>query len=145
MKVILQSEPDFYTYHVPFYLDGISFIHKKDPQKAAIQPKSRVWRKRGEGLSFTAKGSKSLAGGRRLHIIVAIALQKGVILRKDYDKMDGVFFAKFIRENFNLCFGKAAPKYRGSEGPCHDVYIFFKFVIPRKKLTVHFILKLINM
>ena len=24
--------------------------------------------------------------------------------------MDGVFFAKFMRENFNLCFGKAGPK-----------------------------------
>jgi transposase len=113
MKFILQSEPDFYTNHLAFYLDGVSFIHKNDPRKAAIQPKSRVWRKRGEGLSFTAKGSKSLAGGRRLHIIVAIASQKGVILRKDYDKMDGVFFAKCIRENFNLCFGKAGPKAYG--------------------------------
>ncbi|CAB4014237.1 Hypothetical predicted protein, partial [Paramuricea clavata] len=112
------SEPDFYTTHLAFYLDGVSFIHKNDPRKAAIQPKSRVWRKRGEGLSFTAKGSKSLAGGWRLHIIVAIASQKGVILRKDYDKMDGVFFAKFIRENFNLCFGKVGPKAYGKRsGP----------------------------
>ena len=113
MKLILQSEPDFYTNHLAFYLDGVSFIHKNDPRKAAIQPKSRVWRRRGEGLSFTAKGSKSLAGGRRLHIIAAIASQKGVILRKDYEKMDGGFFAKFIREHFNLCFGKAGPKAYG--------------------------------
>ena len=41
---------------------------------------------------------------------MAIALQKAVIPRKDYDKMDGVFFVKFIRENFNLCSGKAGPK-----------------------------------
>lgn len=113
MKFILQTQPDFYTNHLAFYLDAVSFIHKNDPRKAAIQPKSRVWRKRGEGLSFTAKGTKSLAGGRRLHIIVAIASQKGVILRKDYEKMDGQFFARFVRENFNLCFAKAGPKAYG--------------------------------
>ncbi len=66
MKVVLIQEPHFYTEHFAFYLDGVSFIHKNDPRKAAMQPKSRVWRKRGEGLSITAKGNKSLAGGKRL-------------------------------------------------------------------------------
>ncbi len=51
------------------------------------------------------KGSKSLA----------IASQRCVILKKDYEKMDGVFFAKFIREHFNLCFAKAAQRHIGKD------------------------------
>ena len=69
-----------------------------------------MWRKKGEGLSITAKGSKTLAGGRRLHVLAAVAWGKGVILGEVYDKMNGDFFAQFIKENFNLCFGKAGPK-----------------------------------
>ena len=113
MKVVLIQEPHFYTEHLAFYLDGVSFIHKNDPRKAAMQPKSRVWRKRGEGLSITAKGNKSLAGGKRLHVIVAVAWRQGVILMEEYEKMDGTFFAQFIRNHFNLCFGKAGPKAYG--------------------------------
>ncbi|CAB4026768.1 Hypothetical predicted protein, partial [Paramuricea clavata] len=107
---VLRNHPDYYTNHVAFYLDAVSFVHKNDPRKAAIQPKSRVWRKKGEGLAITAKGSKTLAGGRRLHILAAIAWAKGMILSKVYDKMNGDFFAEFIQNNFNLCFGKAGPK-----------------------------------
>jgi hypothetical protein len=42
---VLCDHPDYYTNHVAFYLDAVSFVHKIDPRKAAIQPKSRVWRK----------------------------------------------------------------------------------------------------
>lgn len=39
------------------------------------------------------KGAKYLAGGPRLHIIVAIAYQKGTVLREPYEKMtEGVQF-----------------------------------------------------
>ncbi len=48
--------------------------------KDARQTKSRVWRKLGEGLQLTAKGSKELAGGRRLYLMVAIAHGKGTIM-----------------------------------------------------------------
>ena len=51
-----------------FYLDGVSFVHKSNPMKEATSPLARLWRKRNEGLSLTAKGSKDLAGGRRLHL-----------------------------------------------------------------------------
>ena len=73
MKKTLNKYPNFFTKHVGFCLDGVSFIHKSNPLKAAVQPKSRVSRSKGEGLTFTAKGSKSLRGGRRLHMMVAIA------------------------------------------------------------------------
>ena len=113
MKRVLREHPDYYTNYVAFYLDAVSFVHKNDPRKAAVQPKSRVWRKKGEGLAITAKGSKALAGGRRLHVLAAVAWGKGIILSEVYDKMNGDFFAQFIKNNFNLCFGKAGPKTDG--------------------------------
>ncbi len=63
-----------------------------------------------------------MAGGQCLHVIATIASQEGVILRKDYEKMDGGFFAKFIREHFNLCFGKAGPKAYGKKSFLIDNY-----------------------
>ena len=89
-----------------FYLDAVSFVHKNDPRKAAMQPKSRVWRTKGEGLSITTKGSKSLAGEKRVHVLVAVAYSKGVILKEVYEKMDGAFFAEFIKTHFDLCYGR---------------------------------------
>ena len=67
----------------------------------AMAPKARVWCQKSEGLQVTSKGSKDLAGGKRLHVIVAIAYGKGVILKEPYDKLNGQFFANFIRQHFN--------------------------------------------
>ena len=55
--------------------------------KDACQTESRVWRKLGEGLQLTAKGSKELAGGRRLHLMAAIAHGKGIYGRPLPPKM----------------------------------------------------------
>ena len=113
MKRVSRDYPDYYTNHVAFCLDAVSFVHKNDHRKAAVQPKSRVWRKKGQGLAITAKGSKTLAGGRRLHVLAAVAWGKGIILSEVYEKMNGDFFVQFIRNNFNLCFSKAGPKADG--------------------------------
>ena len=110
MKRVLRELPDYYTNHVAFYLDAVSFVHKNDPRKAAVQPKSRGWRNKGGELAITAKGSKALVGGRRLHVLAAVAWGKGIILSEVYDKMNTDFIAQFIKSNFNLCFGKAGPK-----------------------------------
>ena len=48
-----------------------------------------------------------------LLLLVAIAYGKGVILNEPYDKMNGKFFADFIRQHFNLCFGRAGTKRDG--------------------------------
>ena len=45
-----------------------------------------------------------------MHVIVAIAYGKRVILKVPYEKMTGEFFATFIREHFNLTFAKATDK-----------------------------------
>lgn len=113
MKREISANPEFYTNDLSFYLDGVSFVHKKNPASSTAGMKSRVWRKKGEGLQFTAKGSKDLAGGRRLHLIVAIAYGKGVVLKEDYEKMNGSFFANFIRDHFNIAFARAGPKRNG--------------------------------
>ena len=91
-------------------MDGISFIFKYNPLNGAIAPKARVWRKRSEGLIVTGRGSKELAGGKRLHVMVAIASGKGVVLKVPYKKMDGPFFKKFLKQHFNICFARCGPK-----------------------------------
>ena len=88
-------------------------MHKYNPQSGATMNRSRVWRQKGEGLQLTTKGSKDLSGGRRLHVIVAIAAGKGVILSVPYEKMTGHFFADFIRTHFNITFARAGPKRNG--------------------------------
>lgn len=103
MRKTLRDIPDFYENHISFYLDGVSFIHKFNPMRDACQTKSQC----------TAKGSKELAGGRRLHLMVAIAHGKGIILKQAYEKMSGDFFSSFIRSRFNITFAKAGPKANG--------------------------------
>ena len=66
--------------------------------------KSRIWRKKNEGLQFAAKGSKDLAGGPQMHLLVAITTGKGVVLEEVYEKMDGQFFTQFIWTHFNIAF-----------------------------------------
>ena len=112
MRNCLTPNPNFFCDEVAFYLDGVSFVHKYNPFNAAMTPKSRVWRQKCEGLKITTKGSKELAGGRRVHMIVAIAYGKGVVLRVPYTKMDGPFFAQFIKDHFRIAFARAGPKHR---------------------------------
>ena len=45
-----------------------------------------------------------------LHVMVAMAYRHGVIVREPYEKLNEKFFANFVREHFNLCFGRAGPK-----------------------------------
>lgn len=76
---------------------------------AALSPKAKVWRKKGVGLTITAKGAKDLAGGKRLHVLVAIAYGKGVVLREDYDKMF-FFFCRIYYRTFQLLLCKMRNK-----------------------------------
>ena len=46
-------------------------------------------------------------------MIVALAYNKGVILCKPYDEINGKFFASFVRQHFNLRFGRAGLKRDG--------------------------------
>ncbi len=104
---------EFWTNEVAFYLDGVSFVHKHNPKEKATQPKGRVWRKKNEGLKITAKGSKELAGGRRIHFMVASSHGQGVTLIEPYEKMDAKYFCKFVKEKLNSCFARAGPRIDG--------------------------------
>ena len=94
---------DYWTKDVAFYLDGVSFVYKGNPMSVATKPKNRIWQKKSEGLVMTTKGSKDLAGGKRLHLIVVISYGKGVILAEPYEKMNAEFFAKTTK---NVCNGQ---------------------------------------
>ena len=100
------AKPNFFSRDIAFYLDGVSFVHKTQPLSDALAPKERVWRKRTEGLQVTAKGCKHLAGGKRLHLLVAISHNKGVLLVQEYEKMTGAYFARFVRDKFPVLFSR---------------------------------------
>jgi len=100
---------NFWCDGVAFYLDGVSFVHKRNPLDQAIAPKSRIYRKKGEGLAFgcTSKGKKEGTGGHYVKLIVAISYGKGVVLCEPYQKMSGAFFAQFISKHFKSALRRA--------------------------------------
>lgn len=97
---------DVWTKEIAFYLDGTAFAYKRNPLDQARAPRARVWRKKSEGLDLgcTTKGRKTGTGGKTVKLMVAISFEKGVILCKAYDKLNGRYFAKFIDENFATMF-----------------------------------------
>ena len=109
-KMKTQYKEDVWTKDISFYLDGTSFAYKRNPLDQARAPKGRIWRRKNEGMDYgcTAKGRKTGPGGRVLKLMVAISFNKGVILCKPYDKLNGPNFAQFIDSNFQEMFNKAA-------------------------------------
>ena len=86
-----------------------AFAYKRNSLDQALAPKARVWQKRSEGLALgcTAKGRKTGTGGRMVKLMVAISFDKGVVMCKTYEKLDGRYFASFIEENFESMFAVA--------------------------------------
>ena len=114
--------PDSSTYWISgisFYLDASSFIYKKNPREYAAAPSGRCFRKKSEGLSNTAKGSVCGTGGKYVRVIACISHQKGVVWASTYEKMSGLTFATFVRQNFNTIFERC-----GKES--QDVYIWLQ-------------------
>ena len=105
----------FFMDDICFYLDGVSFYHKYKPLNDARAPKGKIWRKRKEGLSVTAKEKHVGSSGRVVKMIVAISYGKGVIYCKQYEKLDGNYYANFIRRNFQNMFQKS--------GKCSKLFI----------------------
>ena len=95
-------EKSFWQNQIAFYFDGAGFQHKTNPYESATSCRGKVWRKDDEGLhsDCTAKGSKVGYGGKQAKFFVAISYNRGVILAKQYEKLNGESFAKFIRDNF---------------------------------------------
>ena len=97
---MLAANNHYWIRNIAFYLGSVSFIYQTNPASNALTPASKIWRKQSEGLVMTTKGSKDLAGAKRLHLLVAIAYGKGVILAEPYEKMNADFFSDFIRRIF---------------------------------------------
>ena len=86
---------------VLLYLDGVSFVYKSNPYREAASAQGKVYRRKNEGLRVTVKGTKNLAGGRRIHILVGISSGSGVVLVEEYTKMQGHYFAKYVQNTLH--------------------------------------------
>jgi len=98
---------DFWRSHISFYFDGTSFVHKTNPFDQARAPKTRAWRKPGEGLDLfcTSKGKKAGVAGRVAKFFVSIAYDKGVIACDQYiHRLNGESFARYVRDRFPSLF-----------------------------------------
>ena len=105
----MKDDTSFWTDKISFYLDGVSFAHKRNPLNQARAPKGRIYRKRSEGLDqyCTAKGSKVGTGGNTVKFIVAISYKKGVVLCEEYEHMNGLFFSNFVEKHFTETFNRS--------------------------------------
>ena len=93
---------DYWTRRIAFYLDGKGFVYKTNPHDQARAPSTVQWRKRAEGLEFTAKGRKE--GQVNINFMVAIAHNKGVVLCERYE---GAITGKKMAEIVDLHFERA--------------------------------------
>ena len=91
----------FWSDNVLLYLDGVSFVYKSNPYKEAASAHGKVYRRNNEGLMITGRGTKNLAGGKRIHFLVGISSGCGVVLLEEYTKMDGHYFAKFVQNTLH--------------------------------------------
>ena len=103
-RKILKVKPNLFHSNISFYWDRVSFVFKRKPMQDATVPKGKIWRKRSEGLQSTSKGSNDLPGGKRLHFLVAIAFNRGIVLAQDYEHMTGKYFSDFVRKNLSTLF-----------------------------------------
>ena len=92
------------------------------PQRACLEEKDGI-----EGLQVTAKGCKNLAGGKRLHLLVVISHNKGVLLVQEYEKMTGAYFARFVRDKFAVLFSRKRGRKRfvmdiAAKSSCSESY-----------------------
>ena len=100
-QAIQKYDRKFWTDDVLLYLDGVSFVHKRNPYRDALTPRGRIWRRSNEGLKHTTKGSKSLPEGRRLHLLVGVGFTNGVVIAEEYQKFNAEWFARFVHKTLH--------------------------------------------
>ena len=63
-RILKEYDEDIWKKDIAFYLDGVSFAYKRNPQDQAKAPKGRVWREESEDLSHgcTSKGTSVAQG-----------------------------------------------------------------------------------
>lgn len=108
-KVRKDHPTSIWTEGIGFYLDGVNFVYKTRPNEQSCSPRKKVWRRRNEGLrpGCVAKGRKEGTGLNVVRLMVAVAYGKGVIICEEYKKLNGAYFADFVKRNFINMFGAA--------------------------------------
>ena len=109
-KQVRKDHPrNIWTEGIAFYLDGVNFVHKTRPKDQTCAPRKKVWRKRKDGLKSgcVAKGRKEGTGVNVVRFMVAIAYTNGTIICEEYEKLNGAYFADFVKRNFVDMFGAA--------------------------------------
>ncbi len=108
-RVLRDYSEDIWSNKIAFYLDGVGFIYKRNPADQSLAPSGRIWRQKREGLSpgCTVKGSTCSTGGNYVHMLVTITYGKGVTFMETYEKMNGEYFADFLRRNFQTLVDKS--------------------------------------
>lgn len=108
-NVKAEHPANIWTDGIAFYLDGVTFVHKTNPKQQVSAPRKKVWRRKCEGLKpgCIAKGRKEGTGANVVKLMVAVAYGKGVIICEEYEKLNGEYFADFIKRNFIDMYGAA--------------------------------------
>lgn len=113
-KIKENTDGTLWTTGIAFYLDGVGFTYKRNPKAQANAPKGRIWRRMCEGLDMgcTSRGSKCGTGGKYVKLIVAISYKEGVVCAVPYEKMNGAYFASFIKDKFENIFQESQKQSR---------------------------------
>lgn len=102
---------DFWKTGISFYLDGVSFVYKTNPNRTARTSRTRTWMRKGDTLKrhCTAKGRKEGTNGRTVHFLCAIAYGRGFIECYQYSgHIDGEKCKEFIESRFPEMFENSA-------------------------------------
>ena len=96
---------DFWLKDASFYLDHVSFVHKLHPMDEMRTYWSSAYQKKDKGLCITAKGKKEGVDGKTVHLFVAIAYGKGVVMCEQFlGKHNGDSYLKSVRKYFPAIF-----------------------------------------
>ena len=92
---------NFQIKDVFFYFDGASFVYKLHPMDETRTYGSRACRKKGEGVRITTDGKKEGVNRRAVHLFVAIAYSKAVLMCEQFiGKYNGDSYSKFVHKYF---------------------------------------------
>ena len=103
-KEMAKKPLSYWTSDISFYLDGVSFTHKYNPYLDAAAPQSKVWMRRDEKFTMTAKSKHGGSGGRSLHYMVGISHKKGIVICEPYTLLNAAWMKGFVERNFPQAF-----------------------------------------
>ena len=110
---------EHWTRDISFYVDAVSFIHHAQPMERANEFSHYTWRRKGEGLKYSARRA-TLPGSRRVKLIVAISFGVGVVTCVEYDVMNAQQYTNFVNDHFPTMFDVALKDGAAMKRFVHD-------------------------